>query len=150
MCRLLHNLGFRGRYILFDFPAFSALQRFFLGTIGMPIHSRQGDAAGGGIWCTSDFGQVRDVLSEYQHLGQSLFLATWSISEAPMDLRERVLSLVHSFDTFLIAYQKQFEGMDNVEFFGRWKTACQPVQWLEWDIAHISGNRYLMGTKRAQ
>jgi len=30
MCKLLHNPGFKGRYVLYDFPVFSALQEFFL------------------------------------------------------------------------------------------------------------------------
>src|SRR5258708_13495947 len=30
MCRLIHRLGFTGQYFIYDYPEFSALQRFYL------------------------------------------------------------------------------------------------------------------------
>ena len=35
MCRLFFNLGFSGKYIIFDFPAFNALQSYYLKSIGI-------------------------------------------------------------------------------------------------------------------
>ena len=37
MCRLFHQLGFSGRYVIYDLPQFSALQAFYLGSLGLPL-----------------------------------------------------------------------------------------------------------------
>ena len=37
MCRLFHQLGFSGRYVIYDLPQFSALQAFYLGSVGLPL-----------------------------------------------------------------------------------------------------------------
>ena len=39
MSMLLHNLGFKGKYIIFDIPQFSALQGYYLQSIGLPIYT---------------------------------------------------------------------------------------------------------------
>src|SRR5205085_1427466 len=39
MCRQAHLLGFRGKYVIFDLPEFSALQRYFLRSIGLRVLS---------------------------------------------------------------------------------------------------------------
>lgn len=39
MCRLFYNAGFHGKYVIFDLPPFSALQVYFLKTLGLPVQS---------------------------------------------------------------------------------------------------------------
>jgi hypothetical protein len=38
--RLIHKLGFHGKYIIFDFPVFSALQKFYLKASGLSIYKK--------------------------------------------------------------------------------------------------------------
>jgi hypothetical protein len=35
MCKLVHQLGFKGRYIIFDLPECSALQEYYLNAVGL-------------------------------------------------------------------------------------------------------------------
>lgn len=44
------------------------------------------------------------------------FVATWSISEAPIRIQEAILPLTRHFDFFLIAYQDRFGEVNNLEF----------------------------------
>ena len=39
MCKLFHNLGFKGKYVIYDFPHFNALQKYFLKTVGITVHT---------------------------------------------------------------------------------------------------------------
>ena len=39
MCRLFHTLGFKGKYVIFDLPSFSGLQKYYLKTLGIPVQS---------------------------------------------------------------------------------------------------------------
>jgi len=151
MCRLIHNLGFKGKYLAFDLPAFSALQRFFLESLSLTVHSSdEFQAASRGITCISDVGLLRKVISDRADKTGSLFVATWSISETPLQLRNSILPFVSSFEAFLIAYQAQFGEVDNVSFFRDWAAARDDVQWHDWRIKQVPNhNRYLIGKRNS-
>ncbi len=150
MCRLLHNLGFRGRYVIFDIPAFSLLQRFFLESAGIPTLGRNcAETDKSAVICVSDVEQLKEALSNRDRDACSVFTATWSISETSIDIRNLILPLTSSFDAFLISYQRSFQEMDNVAFFERWKGEHKNIEWHEWEIEHLVNNWYLFGRRRA-
>ena len=152
MCRLCHNLGFTGKYVIFDLPHFSALQQYFLRSIGIAVHSvdafRMADS---GVCCISDLTQLESILPDKKILDHSLFVATWSLSEAPFSLRNEILRVADRFTAFLIAYQDRFHEVDNVEYFGKWtEKTNKKVDWHSWPIDHLPGNHYLVGNLRVR
>src|SRR5256886_13473803 len=106
MCRLFHNLGFRGRYLIFDLPAFSALQRFFLRSIRMfvgspdPLRDRSS-----GVALSSNVGDLHTLVAGWSDNGRALFPATWSISENPLSLPDAVLPPVYRVGALCFAHQ---------------------------------------------
>lgn len=149
MCRLFHKLGFSGKYIIFDLPEFSALQEFYLRSLGLDVLEQKNHKyALRGVACVSDreeFGQILDQ----SHAKDSMLVATWSISETPVALRDAVLPFVAGSGTFLIAFQHEFGEVDNQEYFAHWKKLLGRVAWLEWEIPHLKGNSYLVGSVKA-
>jgi hypothetical protein len=146
MCRLFHNLGFTGRYAILDLKPFSALQTYYLTSLGLPVMSLNDfKAAKTGIICVSDVEMLKGVLPGSSGTNKAMFAATWSISETPRHVRDEVLPNISNFDAFLIAYQHRFEEMDNTDFFDRWKMSIDNVDWQTWSITHIPGNSYLVG-----
>jgi hypothetical protein len=154
MARLFRQLGFVGDYLIYDFPYFAALQRFFLRSIGYP--AEQGDgcapeaAAGeaGLICCLSDRAALQAGLRHEPRPGGRLFLATWSISEAPIAVRDRIMPLVDGFDCFLIAFQHRFEEIDNSAYFRAWADSMGPAYRWHWvPMTHLPGNSYLFGRR---
>lgn len=149
MCRLFFNLGFKGKYIIFDLPPFSALQKYYLKTVGVPIHSIETfDKSKVGTICLSDLQQLVTILTHHIDGINSLFIATWSISETPIDIRNSILPLTSTFKSFLIAYQDKFGEVDNLAFFNKWRNICNNVNWNCWPIEHITGNNYLIGYRK--
>ena len=62
LCRLVHKLGFKGQYIIFDLPEFVALQKFYLGSLAMPLIEAKDVSSGRrGILCTSDLSVLGSV-----------------------------------------------------------------------------------------
>ncbi len=148
MCRLLRRLGFRKRYVLFDLPAFSALQRYFLRSLGLAVASQPSFESGqDAVLCTSRVDEVAAALATREKSAPAVFIGTWSISEVPAGLRREILSLVSEFTGFLMAYQMQFEQIDNDAFFKEIKAAWADVTWTHWPIEHIPKNMYLMGRR---
>jgi hypothetical protein len=146
MCRVFYRLGFGGGYTIFDLPAFSSLQTYYLRALGIPVSngSAQGDLPR--VVCRSDLAGVGAALGQ-RSPGRSLFLATWSISETPRDLRNRVLAQVRDCDAFLIALQDVFQEMDNTSYFNIWQAQHPDVRWFSSPIAHLPHSSYLFGER---
>ena len=149
MCRLFHNLGFKGKYLIFDLPHFSALQTYYLKTIGIPVYEFDRiQASENGVVCVSDIGILKKMLSSYNGCRHSIFIATWSISEAPLNIRDSILPSVSHFRSFLIAYQDYFCEINNIKYFENFKNYFdKKIIWNQREIRHLPGNTYLVGTQ---
>jgi hypothetical protein len=101
-----------------------------------------------GITCISDLNQLKKLLQ--QSAGpdvNSLFIATWSISETSLELRNQIMELVNLFKSFLITYQRRFGEVDNCDYFRRWVESRGSIRKLYHDKAKHAANNYdLMGT----
>lgn len=137
MARLVHKLGFRGRYVILDLEAFSALQAAYLTET---LRNAQAD-----VHCVSDPEAVLPLL-----VGDNrLLLATWSLSEVPSSVRERVHRLIGACSHFLVGYQLRFEELDNARIAEEIeRVAPAGTAWRDTPISHLSGNRYLIGAPR--
>jgi hypothetical protein len=133
MARLAHNLGFRGAYIIFDLPEFLALQEYFLGIIGIK-----------NVIYTDTLEKLAEALRPSDG-NIDLLIATWSLSEAPLDLREKFSEKIASAKNFLISYQNSFEDIDNVAYFKKFADERKEILWKSDPINHLPGNNYLIG-----
>ncbi|MGD1072676.1 MAG: hypothetical protein ABSB15_21340 [Bryobacteraceae bacterium] len=133
MCRIARSLGFSGQYLIFDLPEFSALQRYYLGSVSA-------DAV-----TISDLEQLSTRVERCGH--PRLFIATWSLSESPTDVRQQVLDLMAGFDTFLIGYQDRFCEQDNEAFFGSLPSELPGISWEIRPLTHLPGNSYMFGRR---
>ena len=150
MCRLIHNLKFDGKYVIFDLPHFTALQNYYLQSVGISVHEFDSfNCMENGVVCVSDLEKLKRLLTKNDDKGysNSLFVATWSISEAPLELRDEIFRLVTDFDSYLLAYQNAFGGIDNIEYFDKAKGFMKDVGWNQWEIEHLPRNYYLVGSK---
>lgn len=152
MCRLVHKLNFCGRYVIFDLPPWSALQNYYLNMNGIPstYSNENSKRTTNGTFCVSQFERLEAILSEHISCKDAIFIANWSLSESPVNLRHSILSLVKQFNAFLLAYQGFFGNVDNVDFFEKWTDTMKNIEWHNWKIEHLPSrlyrdNYYLMG-----
>ena len=97
-----------------------------------------------GVCCVSDIKQLKKVIETLSSCPNKMFCATWSLSETPLSLRAQIEPLITEFNRFLIAYQHQFNEVNNVDYFHKWQQ-IDTVKWCDVEINHIPGNRYLFG-----
>lgn len=148
MCRLLFNVKFKGKYVIFDLPQFSALQKFYLKSLNLPIHDKIEDfkMSSTGIVCISDLNELKElVINDTVSKQNSLFLGTWSISETPISVRNSIIPLLSDFKLFLIAYQHQFGEVNNIDYFTNFRNSKNNIKWQNWQIDHLPKNSYLVG-----
>jgi hypothetical protein len=148
MCRLIHALGFRGTYIIFDLPHVLALQRYYLGLHGIGTENSN-------VLLCADLDAIARNLQDhgYSHVSG---ISTWAMSEMPMSLRHRVEAILErpSHDKILLAYQAVFEGTDNVKYFGDFADRTrEAVEWKHLPVGPRSkqpsphDNYYLFGIR---
>jgi hypothetical protein len=142
MCRLVHRLGFRGRYVIIDLPEFSSLQRYFLRSVGLSV-DRGSPSDGGEV---NTVAACSDALQLVESSHSWAFIATWSLSETPEAVRDYATELIRGAHGVLIAFQRRFEEVDNVRYFSslRRQTAHR---WIEVPIIHLPGNEYMFGVR---
>lgn len=136
LCRVVHALGFKGRYRIFDLPEQAALQRYYLRAAGVE-----------GVLTISSPERLGEIQGSFGGDAR-LFIATWSLSESPLELRQRMAEAVRDFDAFLIAYQSVFEGVDNEAFFAKWTAWFPEVRWMRRKLESLPESTYLFGVRR--
>ena len=145
MCKYFYNRGFTGKYIIYDLPAFSAIQRYYLKANNLPITSLTNTInSGKGIVCISELKEFHTIHDQINKEHNSLFIATWSLSETSLAIRNEILNKLDDFDYYLFAYQAQFGEMDNISYFRDW-CAINNLLWENYEIEHLPNNYYLIG-----
>lgn len=96
MADIVYKLGFKGKYIIYDFPEVGKIQKWYHDKSGLTnmVH-------------TSDIDDL---------VGADLCIATWSLTEMPFDLRDQVIGKIVDTKNWLIAYSNQIFGMDNAKY----------------------------------
>jgi hypothetical protein len=147
MCRLMHNLGFKGLYIIYDFPELNAIQRYFLKLHKIKIIEKE-------EWITAKSGVILisddNLLNKLNNieLKKSLLLATWSISETPLETRNNFLDIpiIKGISNFIITYQENFFEKNNHELFEETISNFPGIKWEKNEIIHFPKNFYLIGS----
>lgn len=111
MCLLAHELGFKGKYVIYDLPEFSLLQEFYLSQ-----HNLKAE------W------NPRRKPSD-----ADLFMGLYSLSEVPPS--ERDLKVVRA-NSYLFLYSGKWQDYDNVGWFRRF-AASNTLEWRHSEIQHL-------------
>lgn len=112
--RLIHKLNFEGIYIIFDFDIFNILQYNYLEKFGYNIFVQPDKTNGNGIYLFNDISKLHSFIC---NLEIDLFIATWSLSESDLETRNNINSVLINSQHFLIAFQSEFDSINNVEYF---------------------------------
>jgi hypothetical protein len=148
-CRLVYALGFRGTYVIYDFPEFSALQRFYLRAHGLPTAAEPRLEPGRpGIVTLSTLGELDEVLGG-RSPGRAVLVALWSLAETPLALRDAVMMRVTTFDGFVFGYHPRFGEVDNTAWFGA--VPARLADTIEWHdvplLPQFGAFRHLFGVR---
>jgi len=155
MCRLIHAMGFRGSYVIFDLPHVLALQRYYLALHGIEAEP-DAAASATGVRLLADLDHVARLIDDRSSANFSA-ISTWALSEMPLSLRtgiERILQRP-CFREILLSYQARFEGNDNRDYFTAFAARTSgSFEWTDIPIGPASSSAspsdsfYLFGMRR--
>lgn len=145
-CRLFCGLGFRGEYTIYDLPVFCLLQWYYLSQQGLgsvAVNDISSAARLRTIW-------TLELLEQACQQGEpvDLFVALWSITEVPDELRQRVFRALKSVKTIFIAYHNTYKEYNNLDYIAQLQRELGEYQWHDEQIAHLPHNGYLVGQLR--
>jgi len=151
MCNLVHQKGFQGRYVIIDLPTLHLLQTYVLTTAGLRVCRDLPDDRSEpdhGIYLFSEVARAASFLAQFG--GRKAFIASWSLSETPIHIREEMGTLFPMFEAMLIAFQRSFSGIDNLEYFSKLCETSNDLDWSTEPLNHLPGNYLLTGIRRAE
>jgi hypothetical protein len=96
MCDIAYRLGFEGKYVIYDFPEVANIQRYYMGELG-----------NNKVEYVSDFNNLQD---------SDLVIGTWSFTEMPIDLRNKIMSKIGKSKNWLLAYSNKIFDLDNASY----------------------------------
>lgn len=127
MADIVYKLGFKGKYIIYDFPEVGQIQKWY--------HDKSGLTS---IVHTSE---IDDLVAA------DLCIATWSLTEMPLDLRDQIIGKIINTKNWLIAYSNLIFGIDNAKYiaeefipqFTKHDVEYIDIPFMPWD----GGTKYL-------
>jgi hypothetical protein len=145
-CRVLKNSGFTGLHIIYDLPHISSIQRLYLALSGLEEVSSQAvskrNAHGFCLITDDNLDHVSGILRSSKL--RTAFVATWSLSETPMSVRERIVPrFLDICDRYLIAFQPAWETISNVDYFATLPAGRVDLTWRDEAIPPTT-SRYLL------
>lgn len=107
MCSVVHDMGFKGKYTIYDFPEVQKIQDYYLKSQDINANF------------VSDPANLEEA---------DLVIATWSLSEIPIDFRDQIMAKIGNSKNWLVMFQaKIFGTIDNSTYFKEKFKGWDPV-----------------------
>jgi len=129
MARIFRTLGSAGDYDIIDFPVMHKIQKDYLNH------------------CKIDDVNFKSL--EEDNLEGDLLIATFSMNEMPLEDRKIIENKIEGYDKIFIGHNRQFDGIDNVEYFRALKKRLEEkyeITRFQCDLMGI--HRYFIGVKK--
>jgi hypothetical protein len=144
MCRVVHQLGFKGTYSIFDFPELNVLQEYYLKSSNLNVRFGVPGATEKGVFLISDLKDLESIIPNESH---GLFIANWSISETPIEFRDAFFknNIFNKINRYLIVFQHKHCELDNIQYFSRFQTLNNNISWKTQELTTQRNSYYLIG-----
>lgn len=112
MARIFYKINKNIKYSIFDTKLVNLLQLYYLKHNQMNV----------GFKNNNQFKLISN-LKKYNSTQRkkSLFIANWSLSETPINLRNKIEPIISKFHYVMIAFQENFEDINNKKYFNKIK-----------------------------
>ena len=104
MAKICNGMDYNNTYYIYDLPQLKKIQQYHLTKLNIK-HKIIND--------------ITELQALESNIGKKLFIATWSLSEVNIDLREQIINIIKDFDSVFIIFQHNnpLSGLDNYNYF---------------------------------
>ncbi len=119
MAQIFKKINKRCNYVIFDTAEVNLLQYYYLKMNNIPvtinkIHSKK-------VCLINKLSLIKKYNKKMNKRNVNLLIANWSISEMPIDLRNKINKLTYNFPNKLISFQEKFENINNLNYFLKYR-----------------------------
>tara|TARA_Y100000816_G_C26107794_1_gene589380 strand:+ start:6642 stop:7586 length:945 start_codon:yes stop_codon:yes gene_type:complete len=114
MANTFKKINKKNKYIIFDTPEVCLLQYYYLrrNNINVSFNCNMKSQ----VILLSSIKNLKKILNGFRNK-RKLFIANWSLSETPINFRKKFKFIFNNFDYQLISFQRNFENIDNFNYF---------------------------------
>jgi len=112
MARIFKKINNKVSYTIFDTKEVNLIQYYYLNMLNLKTN-----------WNQIKKKQINLINRidkiNFGNLKNKLFIANWSLSETPIDIRDKIIKKFSKFNFFLFSFQNWFENLDNYCYFSK-------------------------------
>lgn len=112
MARIFSKINSKIKYCIYDTELVNILQFYYLRHNNLNVGFRNKDQ----IILKNKFLKYN---SNYKK--KTLFIANWSLSETPLNFRNKIINIINNYEYIMICYQETFEDINNKNYFNNIK-----------------------------
>ena len=119
LCNLIKKIYNINYYIIYDLPEVNLLQYYYLKKLNYNVYLDQIQLKRTNtIYLFSDIIKLKKFLKN-SNFNNYMFLSNWGFSEVPTILRKKFNSIIIKSKITFIAFQKNFETVNNFNYFSK-------------------------------
>jgi putative sugar O-methyltransferase len=142
--RLIKKMGYKKKYIIFDFPFMIALQKMYLKSVFATYNFNDNNILNDIFFYSGkNFKNVNISKSL-----NNLFVAAFSFSEIDLKFRKKVEGFIKNFKYIFITYQDNFDKIDNVKYFNNFTKNIKTHYWKNNECKIYKNHYYLFGVMK--
>jgi hypothetical protein len=135
------------KYIIFDTFEVNLLQYYYLKKNN--LNPSLQFLSSNNIFLVNNLNILKKTIEKIKLMPNKIFIANWSLSEVPMNLRNDLNYIFDVFDFQLISFQKHFESINNFDYFSNIKNNNKKKNRVSsfLEVEFIKNNYYLFSKK---
>lgn len=119
MAQIFKKINKTCNYVIFDTAEVNLLQYYYLKMNNIPVTINKIQSKK--VCLINKISLIEKYNKKVNKKNVNLFIANWSISEMPIDLRNKIIKLTYNFPNKLISFQEKFEDIDNLNYFLKYR-----------------------------
>ncbi|CAN1593748.1 hypothetical protein MCEME31_00235 [Candidatus Pelagibacterales bacterium] len=119
MAQIFKKINKGCNYVIFDTAEVNLLQYYYLKMNNIPVTINKIQSKK--VCLINKLSLIKKYNKKMNKRNVNLLIANWSISEMPIDLRNKINKLTYNFPNKLISFQEKFENINNLNYFLKYR-----------------------------
>jgi hypothetical protein len=119
MAQIFKKVNKNCNYVIFDTAEVNLLQYYYLKMNNIPVTINKIQSKK--VCLINKLSLIKKYNKKINKRNVNFLIANWSISEMPIDLRDKINKLTYNFPNKLISFQEKFEDINNLNYFLKYR-----------------------------
>jgi|LakMenE01Jun11ns_1017448.scaffolds.fasta_scaffold9952563_3 hypothetical protein len=119
MAQIFKKVNKNCNYVIFDTAEVNLLQYYYLKMNNIPVTINKIQSKK--VCLINKLSLIKKYNKKMNKRNVNFLIANWSISEMPINLRNKINKLTYNFPNKLISFQEKFEDINNLNYFLKYR-----------------------------